>query len=130
VRYGWFDPVLTRYALAATGGVDLLAVTHIDALSGLDGWKYCVGYEGVSGPFASPDQSGLLTDLRATNAASLPERELFTQGLLAARPVLAACTAEEQVVIQIIQRSLARKIDFISRGPTAGDVQSVRAAPA
>src|SRR5262249_53628144 len=31
VRYGWFDAVLARYALAAAGPVDRLAVTYLDA---------------------------------------------------------------------------------------------------
>lgn len=43
-RAGWLDLVLTRYALAAAGGVDHLALTHLDRVGALAAPQVCVGY--------------------------------------------------------------------------------------
>ena len=43
-RCGWFDAVALRYALAV-GGMNYLAVTNLDVLSGFDEIKICVAYE-------------------------------------------------------------------------------------
>jgi len=45
VRYGWFDAVLARYALAVAGPLEGLALTHLDAPSRLDRWRVCAGYQ-------------------------------------------------------------------------------------
>lgn len=42
-RCGWFDAVLARYA-SMLNGIDSLAVTKLDVLSGLDTLKICVAY--------------------------------------------------------------------------------------
>jgi adenylosuccinate synthase len=44
-RIGWLDLVATRYAIAVTGGVDALAITHVDRLSYLSHVKVCKAYE-------------------------------------------------------------------------------------
>jgi adenylosuccinate synthase len=43
-RRGWLDCVLLRYAIRATGGVDGLAVTHVDALARLPRYRLARGY--------------------------------------------------------------------------------------
>jgi adenylosuccinate synthase len=43
-RCGWFDAVVVRHAIALSG-VDGLAVTKLDVLTGLDPVRLCVGYE-------------------------------------------------------------------------------------
>lgn len=43
-RIGWFDAVATRYAVAACGSIDALAVTGIDRLRHVPEWKMCVAY--------------------------------------------------------------------------------------
>ncbi|MCW3097801.1 MAG: Adenylosuccinate synthase [Chthonomonadaceae bacterium] len=43
-RTGWFDAVTARYALDVVGGVDLLALTNLDRLIGIDGLKAAVAY--------------------------------------------------------------------------------------
>jgi adenylosuccinate synthase len=43
-RTGWFDAVTARYALDVVGGVDLLALTNVDRLIGLEGLKAAVAY--------------------------------------------------------------------------------------
>ena len=44
-RTGWFDAVTARYALDIVGGVDLLCLTNLDRLVGLDGLKAAVAYQ-------------------------------------------------------------------------------------
>ncbi|MFN8544833.1 MAG: adenylosuccinate synthase [Candidatus Binatia bacterium] len=43
-RCGWFDAVVVRHAVALSG-VDGLALTKIDVLTGIDPIRVCVGYE-------------------------------------------------------------------------------------
>ncbi len=43
-RCGWFDSVAARYAVRVNG-CDVLAVTKLDVLDGIDPIKVCVGYE-------------------------------------------------------------------------------------
>jgi adenylosuccinate synthase len=43
-RCGWFDAVVVRHAVA-TCGVDALALTKLDVLTGLDPLRVCVAYE-------------------------------------------------------------------------------------
>lgn len=45
VRIGAFDAVLARYAVAATGGVDGVALTSIDRLAGRAAVPWCGAYE-------------------------------------------------------------------------------------
>jgi adenylosuccinate synthase len=43
-RCGWFDAVVVSYS-AIIGGIDSIAMMHLDTLTGLDELKVCVGYE-------------------------------------------------------------------------------------
>jgi adenylosuccinate synthase len=43
-RCGWFDAIVVRHAVALSG-VDGLALTKIDVLTGIDPLRLCVGYE-------------------------------------------------------------------------------------
>jgi len=43
-RCGWFDAMVVRKGVR-TSGVDMLALTKLDVLSGLDPIRICVGYE-------------------------------------------------------------------------------------
>ena len=48
VRRGWLDFPLLRYALAACGGADGLALTHLDVLPRLQSWRAAMAYENCS----------------------------------------------------------------------------------
>jgi len=54
-RVGWFDAVAARYALRATGGVDVLAVTNLDRMAGLPSIKVATRYQNGDPRFFSPD---------------------------------------------------------------------------
>lgn len=43
-RCGWFDAVVASYSVVI-GGIDSVALMHLDTLSGLNELKVCVGYE-------------------------------------------------------------------------------------
>ena len=48
-RWGWLDLPLLRYAVEACGGVDGLAVTHLDCCAAGD-WRIGTGYRGGQEP--------------------------------------------------------------------------------
>ena len=118
IRYGWFDAVLARYALEVNGGVDFLAITHLDVLPRLPAWKYCSAYENFDHP-----TNAILTDLRVPSNLSLEERELLTRSVSTATPQLQDCEASEETVIQTIESLTGLEVGLVSRGPRALDVE-------
>jgi len=130
VRYGWFDAVLARYALRVTGGVDTLAVTHMDVLPRLETWNYCQGYQELHLPGDSPVvptmSAGLLTDFRPPPDLPLAKRAGFTRALSKAVPVMKVCSADEEAVTGEIERLSGQKIGMLSYGPKAENVRIVR----
>jgi adenylosuccinate synthase len=133
VRYGWFDAVLARYALEVTGGVDALMVTHLDALSNLQEWKYCAGYRSHpafdQGFIDHRAFDGVLTKFRIPSFLSLLERERFTQALCAATPLLETCEPEAGKVVQKLEALIGQPVDLVSRGPIATDVEVLNVLP-
>lgn len=133
VRYGWFDAVLARYALGATGGVDALAVTHLDVLSRLNTWKYCTGYQAQNGfdrSFVEYDaSSGVISDFHLPSFLPLVQRAQFSHALATATPVLETCDADDGQVTRKIESLLGQPVEFICRGPTAQNVQITRQIP-
>lgn len=59
-RSGWFDSIAARYALEIVGGVDTLAITNIDRMSGLDTVKICTEYTGAERGLISSDRIEVL----------------------------------------------------------------------
>lgn len=125
VRYGWFDAVLTRYALQITGGVDWLAVTHLDLLSRLDEWRYCRAYALASDAAANGlAQAGRwLTRLPDQRGLSLVERTRLTESLGSVQPALDSVSPQEETVLSAIETALDAPVGMVSRGPRAIDVQ-------
>ena len=129
VRYGWFDAVLARYALAITGGVDFLAVTHMDILPRLETWKYCLGYKGYQGFHDTAAEvtisDDVVTDFHPPASLSLAQRSQITQVLSEITPMLEGCAANEEAVIQKIELLTKKTVGMISRGSSAGKVEIV-----
>ena len=111
VRYGWFDAVLARYALAAAGPIESLAVTHLDAPPRLGHWKVCSGYE--------------LEDEEMLAALADPARR--TALVSRVTPRLEDCAPTAEAVRRRIEELLGRRVDFVSEGPRAGDVRDLTA---
>jgi len=127
VRYGWFDAVLARYALEVTGGVDSLLVTHLDFLSHMATWKYCLGYKQYDGldkiSISTNESDGVLTNFHIPRLLPLAQRAQFTQVLSQVVPVVETCDAENGKVIQKIESIIGQSVDIISNGPRAKDVK-------
>jgi len=112
VRYGWFDAVLGRYALEALGGVDMLAITHLDALSRLEQWKLCDAYH-LNG-------SNCLTRLAGLAGSLTPLLEKI-------EPIWSAeSNPREPRVLERIEAALGVDVSIGSHGPCASDVFRLR----
>jgi len=64
-RCGWLDMVLVRQAVRVSG-INALAITKLDVLTGLDKIKICVGYKTASGEYthAVPADMSILSQSR------------------------------------------------------------------
>lgn len=107
VRKGWPDCVLLDYALRASGGVDELAITHLDALPAFPEFACCVEYEG-NVPLALP--------------RGIAEQEALTQRLFEARPTYRAIPAQR--LCDLIESQCKVNVGWVSVGPRATDVSS------
>jgi adenylosuccinate synthase len=107
VRRGWFDAVLARYAIEASGGIDALAITHLDWLPRLAEWTYCDAYDVAIHPPAD---------------RSLERQQQLGEALRSVRPVLRRCPAGEAGVVERIEAALGTPVAFGSRGPSASGV--------
>ncbi len=103
-RTGSFDAVLARYALAACGGADALAITHADRFRA--GFRVAREYEAFTPTLGPLHDLGYQETLSARIAAARPIYDSFT--------TLDAFTAS-------IEQELALKIAVTSHGPTAAD---------
>ena len=132
VRYGWFDALLARYALAAAGKLDALALTHLDVLPKLKAWQYCAGYTGLPAIPELNDSGvpGPLTHLRLAPGLTLAQREKVTQALFSAAPVFETCEISEARVISKVEALVEQPVGIISRGPMAADVEVLCPLPA
>lgn len=104
-RVGWFDPILLRYALAANGGVDWLALTHVDRRQE----KFVEGYgfelRTLTAPEGSPER--------------LAQQAALTRSLANARPTLAPIP--DSAFADWVERTLGAPVGLTSHGPTHAD---------
>ncbi len=127
VRYGWLDAVLARYALDVVGGVDTIALTHLDAVPSMPTYRMCVGYKLTPHPddvelIAESTSQRLVTRLVPPLGCSIGRQARLADLLSRAVPVLEKCAPDEDAVLGLIERQLGRSVDIISRGPRATDV--------
>jgi adenylosuccinate synthase len=111
VRYGWFDAVLARHALARTPALDTLVVTHVDALPRRAHWWHCDAYD--AGVFELP----------LDPAPTLEGQARLGELLRACRAALHPAPSDEARHIAALEALLRRPIDVITRGPTAEHVE-------
>lgn len=134
VRYGWFDAVLARYALSLTGKLDSLMVTHLDVLSHLGTWKYCLGYKNSHSLYdsclSSTISDNILTHFHLHNFLPLEKRTQFTQALSTVVPVLETCETDDKTVIRKIETLIGQQVGMISHGPSAENIQILNPFPA
>ena len=114
VRKGWPDLMLLDYAVRACGGVDALAITHLDALRAFAAYQYCTGYTEL-GELRLPE--------------SLAEQAQLAQRLFSARPQYQALDNPSQpaaahALCELFAQRARAPVAFASYGPTANDVIS------
>jgi adenylosuccinate synthase len=107
VRKGWPDFVLLDYALRASGGVDELAITHLDALRAFPEYACCLAYEGDL-PLAVPN--------------GISEQAALTQRLFEARPSYRRIPAQR--FCDLIEAECKVNVGLVSVGPRATDVST------
>ncbi|MFG3703149.1 adenylosuccinate synthetase [Micromonospora sp. NPDC047670] len=102
-RFGHFDAVAHRYALDAAGGVDGLALTHLD-LAG-PGLRICRRYDWTDRLTPGPP-------------GDLDRQAALTERLLRSRPVYDAPPPDWA---EAVHAELGAPVVLTSHGPTAGD---------
>jgi adenylosuccinate synthase len=129
-RVGGFDAVLARYALAACGGADALAVTHLDRLT--ERWPVCTAYRAPPGCDAGTferdaNEPTRVTTLRLGTRGQLEYQERLTQGLLQCKPwgeeleLGGAASQRTERFVSWLEATLGLPVRVASHGPTAGD---------
>ncbi|WKU03075.1 adenylosuccinate synthetase [Micromonospora sp. HUAS LYJ1] len=107
-RFGHFDAVAHRYALDVAGGVDGLALTHLDLTRpdpARPALKLCRHYDGTD-------------RLRPGPPGDLERQAALTARLLTARPVYDAPPTDWPAAVS---EALAAPVVLTSHGPTAAD---------
>jgi adenylosuccinate synthase len=134
MRIGHFDAVATRYALAVTGPVDLLAITHVDRLHELKEWKIATSYEYRSHSTDLADcfvmHGKALSDIRVSKRPDLVYQEQLTQHLQQCAPhyqlqhtrnSTPATDSDISSYLAQIESEVNVPIGIVSAGPTAID---------
>lgn len=104
-RVGWFDPILLRYAMAANGGVDWLALTHVDRKQA----RFVEGYGFELPTITAPEGS----------SGRLAQQAALTRTLELAVPTLAPIPDGD--FADWVERTLGAPVGVTSQGPTHAD---------
>jgi adenylosuccinate synthase len=111
-RVGWFDAVAARYAVQACGGIDSLALTHMDRLGALPAWQWCDGYVLDGQPYALvPPPAPVDQEAQAA----------ITRDLFRVTPEYQSAPCDGESVIETIEAALGTPVSLTSHGMTAGD---------
>lgn len=132
-RLGWPDFALLRYALAACGGADALALTHLDALARAPRWRACSAYLPSAG--ATFDNSlyeiapGGEGRPRPPRSHDLDRQATLTRSLEAIRPVYEelpwACGARPEHYARYLESVAETPVRLASTGPRATDLHEL-----
>ncbi|GAA2425214.1 adenylosuccinate synthase [Actinomadura vinacea] len=104
-RVGHLDAVALGYALEVAGGVDGLAVTHLDVAQARGDLRLCVAYDGME-------------RIPVGQAGDLEHQAALTERLLTVRPVYAPLPDDQ---VTAIEDALDAPVVLRSYGPTADD---------
>ncbi len=113
-RQGHFDLPLARYALAAIGGVDEIALTHLDRIQ--DEQKICVGYDTKCPDWPLPSAAqmwGVREDLET--------RENWTRRISEFSPIYQTRRYTPEGFATEIEKLLGVNVGMLAYGPTAND---------
>ena len=132
VRRGWPDALLARYAASACGGLDALAITHLDAIARVPAWKVCRAYR-----LAAPDpalfdaadgDATIAVGIRAPAGHDLDRQEALGRALAGVSPVHEAASWSggadgEACAIAFFEEAIGAPVRLTAHGPSARDVR-------
>ncbi|HZI16075.1 MAG TPA: adenylosuccinate synthetase [Myxococcus sp.] len=136
-RVGGFDAVLARYALACCGGVDALALTHLDRLA--PRWPVCNAYRAPPGAEAllqDPADPSRVTALRPGPHRDLAWQERLTRALATCEPLREELDLGEapdgraERFVAWVEAALGVRVAVTSHGPVARDKRERGLTPA
>lgn len=107
-RVGWLDAVLTRYAIEVSGGVDSIALTHLDRIPAKP--QIACSYTEADGSPIVLRKKAMLTDLR--------EQEALTRLVARARPQYRSVPKNDGGFIATVERELGVHVSIASYGQT------------
>lgn len=138
-RIGWFDAVATRYAIAACGGIDALAVTGLDRLKGIGDWRCAESYvlfppKGVDASLfdLAPGRSDIANGIRLGPPRDLAYQQALTDAFAKVAPRYGPSTSSLDFAVQTeehlgrIALALGAPVTVASFGPTADDKRALR----
>lgn len=129
VRYGGFDEVLARSAAALLGGLDALALTHLDTAAARLTWRLASGWRGVfPEPWVERDAHGVVVRLRPDPRAPLEARAALTECVRRAAAVWEALPSQEGAIVERVEAAVGARAGLLARGPSADQVE-LRAQP-
>jgi adenylosuccinate synthase len=108
-RTGHLDAIALRYAIDATGGVDAIALTHLDTAARHPELRICRTYQ---------TEGRVLTRLQPGLPRDLYQQEQLTRMLLAARPIYSLADADWP---DVIEHETGAPVALSSHGPTTAD---------
>jgi adenylosuccinate synthase len=128
-RFGHFDAVAHKYALAICGHTDELAITCLDRMKVLDEWRVCTQYQlkmsqsDVDGFFHASSPC-IATGIKLGSRGDLNHQARLTELLRKCLPFYQTVTTSSNTQINYLQRladCLGLPITIASYGPTAAD---------
>lgn len=114
-RMGDFDLVLANYALEVCGGVDSIALTHMDVAENFPLSDLCIEYE-VGGEAWVPTVS---------DGHDLNHQAVLTGCLNAATPCYMSLDSSGLTLVQAVMEHLETPVSIVSYGPTSDDKKSL-----
>ena len=121
MRYGHLDLVALGYALKACGGLDGLAVTHLDTALGPE-IRVCMAYRLPSGKTVE-DLPFLLRPLFEHQGVQPAEQQFLTAALLGCKPVYRMIPPDQ--LLSVLAERLQAPVVYTSSGPTELDKKEI-----
>ena len=136
-RVGWFDPLTARYAIAATGGVDGLAITCLDRLQHVSDLRLASAYR-YAGDRADATlarcfkrtANGSITGLAVADRPELDHQRELTNLLFACTPIYECVGAmrDHEAHAEFLADRVGAPLAAVSCGMTADHKQMMPAS--
>lgn len=117
-RIGHLDLVALRYALRVLGGVDEIALTHLDRI-GDGAIQACTAYQAPAAPedglFISRDTK--ISEIKNEAEPTLERQTRVTRAIQTVRPVLAPLPTGQNAFVENLEDALRVPVTICSTGP-------------